>query len=184
MAPYLSRACPSYAVSFWVWAHVVPVRLNTYAAPRSLLFHIWSGAPTNAMSPRTAKLLPNLSNLPPSDAVSFWLCFQVVPERESTYTAPESWARSSSFGAPVMAQSPLTDTEVPTKSLFAPSAATNLCAWLLLLLRQSWWKWAEPELPPLSSSWGTPSRARLPLSATAWPKLSPAQASLAVILRC
>ena len=97
------------------------VTSNRYAAPALLL--CWD-APTMAMLPSMATLMPKLSPSAPSEAVSLKSSSPVVALY--TYATPQSASRvPSPLVAPTMAMLPLTATELPSLSPSAPSEAVS-----------------------------------------------------------
>ena len=81
-----------------------------------------------AVSPLIATERPKPSPAAPSEAVSFCCSLQTVPLRVNTYAEPAFTPPGvSPPWAPTMAVSPLIATELPKKSLAAPSEAA-VCA--------------------------------------------------------
>jgi len=102
--PNRSRAAPSEAVSFASSAHVVPLRLKTYAEPLSNpLLPSSPSAPIRAYSPSMETEALKKSLDAPSEAVSFASSAHVVPLRLKTYAEPDCDPSSSSRYAPIMA---------------------------------------------------------------------------------
>src|SRR5262249_17916493 len=120
------------AFTYACCAHVVPERVNTYAAPESgaalldgspptpVAFESSVGAPTTSVDPSPASVTakPNSSAACVLEALTYACCDHVVPVRVSTYTAPAHdaallvWspptpvAADDSWGAPTASVDP------------------------------------------------------------------------------
>ena len=112
------------------WVHVLPVRVNTHAAP-TLLLSLWP--PISAVLPSledSATLKPNSASPLSSLPVSFAPCWvHVFSERVNTHAAPVSLL---SPGPPINAYSPPDESATlkPNSPLPLSSLPVSLACWV------------------------------------------------------